>query len=74
MRGDCGFGNPKVFNICKKKDLEYIFSMGANKILYKEVEWLSSQLEEDFRRKGEKRGDLPRFPIRQGSGEENEPL
>jgi len=74
VRGDCGFGNPKVFNICEKKDLEYIFGMGANEVLYKEVEWLSSQVEEDFRRTGEKRGYLLHFPIRQGAGEENELL
>jgi len=69
VRGDCGFGNPRIFNICEKKDLEYVLGIGANDVLYKEVEGLSSQVEEDFRRTGEKQRRFTSFSYKARSWE-----
>lgn len=48
FRGDCGFGNPKVFNVCEKKNVSYTFGLGGNDVLYREVEELVNEVEKDF--------------------------
>lgn len=48
LRGDCGFGNPKMFTVCEKKGLTYVLGKGGNTVLYKEVEALEQEVERDF--------------------------
>ena len=47
VRGDCGFGNPTMYDVCESLDVTYTFGQSANPVLQRET---ADLLEEALRR------------------------
>lgn len=67
IRGDCGFGNPKMYKICEKKGLSYVLGIASNNVLQEEVEELIRRVKKDYKDKTETQKRFKSFRYRAGS-------
>jgi len=61
VRGDAGFGLPKMYEICERLELLYTFGLSTNKVLKRATESLLQQAVERFEQTGETQRLFDRF-------------
>lgn len=69
LRGDCGFGNPKMYRFCELNGIEYIFGIATNEVLKREVKDLYCEVEKDYEETQEKVTRYKSFYYQAGSWE-----
>lgn len=67
VRGDCGFGNPKMYALCDKYGLEYIFGLSTNNVLSENVQGLWNEVEDAYKESGEEKKLFKAFSYKAGS-------
>ena len=67
VRGDAGFGLPRMYKICEENNLTYTFGIGANKRLQALARPLFDQAVAEYERSGEKQRLFTRFEYQAGS-------
>lgn len=67
VRGDAGFGLPRMYKICEENNLTYTFGIGANKRLQALAQPLFDQAVAEYERSGEKQRLFTHFKYQAGS-------
>jgi hypothetical protein len=69
IRGDSGFGVPRMYKICEQNRLTYTFGIGANKRLQARAQPLLERAVAEYERTGEKQRLFTHFAYQAGSWE-----
>jgi hypothetical protein len=65
LRGDCAFGVPAMYGVCKRLRVFYTFGLSANAVLQRETEGLLAEAVADYERERQaaRQQEPPRPPV-----------